>query len=223
MPDISYHRTGWIVLGLLIWLSLPGPLLGSATGILKYDLQQARERLDTNLALRDRISADLKTLRQTNTVDTDTVSAYEAYLTQVDAMVAEDRRTVAELEALKANYVEPAADLTKEGNLTEQGVNPTILPEPVENEVDALDRELESSLAAFDAMLLKELELIRIKSAARMQDLSEEAAAAARRLKEKGIDLESESTPDSSMSSEEPLKPPMTPMKKPKWLKITVK
>jgi hypothetical protein len=69
--------------------------------------------------------------------------------------------------------------------------------------VAILDRELDTSLAAFDSMLLKELELIRAKSAERMRDLSEEVAAAARRLKEKGIDLESESSSDSAHTSDD--------------------
>ena len=40
-------------------------------------------------------------------------------------------------------------------------------------------------------MLLIELDLIRTKSSEKMQDLSEQAAAAAERLREKGIDLDS--------------------------------
>jgi hypothetical protein len=52
-------------------------------------------------------------------------------------------------------------------------------------------------------MLLTELELIKARSAERMRDLAEEAAAAAERLKEKGIDLEYETPPESSDSGDE--------------------
>ena len=82
-------------------------------------------------------------------------------------------------------------------------MDPNIPEEQVGDEVAILDRELNTSLATFDSMLLKELELIRAKSAERMRDLAEEVAAAARRLKEKGIDLESESTSDSADTSDD--------------------
>jgi hypothetical protein len=55
----------------------------------------------------------------------------------------------------------------------------------------ALDRQLDSSLAQFDEMLLKELDLIRAKSSERMRDLAQEAAAAAQRLREQGIEINS--------------------------------
>ena len=202
---ISFNiRIGWVVVGLLVWLYSTGPLFGSAAGMLKYDLQQARERVQVNLALRGRITADVMALKQSNNADPEIVSAYEAYLTQVNAMVVEDRKTVAQLEALNADYAVPAASVTEDyGSDAGQRGNLIIPEDQVDDDVASLDRELESSLAAFDTLLLKELELIRIKSAERMRDLSEEAAAAARRLKEKGIDLESESTPDSTTPSDD--------------------
>jgi hypothetical protein len=195
-------RIGWTVIGLLVWLTPPGPLFGSATDVLTYDLQQAREKLRMNLAFRDRIAAEMQTLKQSKRADPDTVAAYEAYLNQVQAVVAEERKTVAQLEALNAKYAVPAASLPEDSDLDFQhSVDPNIPEEQVGDEVAILDRELDTSLAAFDSMLLKELELIRAKSAERMRDLSEEVAAAARRLKEKGIDLESESTSDSAYTS----------------------
>jgi hypothetical protein len=50
--------------------------------------------------------------------------------------------------------------------------------------------------------LLKELDLIRAKSAEKMRDLAEEAAEAAKRLREKGIDVETSSSSESSGESE---------------------
>lgn len=197
-------RIGWVVIGLLVWLTPPDPLFGSATDVLTYDLQQAREKLRMNLAFRDRIAAEMQTLKQSKTADPDTVAAYEAYLNQVQAMVAEERKTVAQLEALNAKYAVPAASLPEDSDFDYQNtMDPNIPEEQVGDEVAILDRELDTSLAAFDSMLLKELELIRAKSAERMRDLSEEVAAAARRLKEKGIDLESESTSDSAYTSDD--------------------
>ncbi|MGD8951742.1 MAG: hypothetical protein PVI72_17895 [Desulfobacterales bacterium] len=204
MPAPINARIGWVVIGLLVWLTPPGPLFGSATDVLTYDLQQAREKLRMNLAFRDRIAAELQTLKQSKRADPDTVAAYEAYLNQVQAVVAEDRKTVAQLEALNAKYAAPAASLPEDSDLDfHHTMDPNIPEEQVEDEVAILDRELDTSLAAFDSMLLTELELIRAKSAERMRDLSEEVAAAARRLKEKGIDLESESSSDSADTSDD--------------------
>ena len=204
MPAPINARIGWVVIGLLVWLIPPGPLFGNATDVLTYDLQQAREKLRMNLAFRDRIAAEMQTLKQSKRADPDTVAAYEAYLNQVQAMVAEERKTVAQLEALNAKYAVPAASLPEDSDFDYQDTrDPNIPEEQVGDEVAILDRELDTSLAAFDSMLLKELELIRAKSAERMRDLSEEVAAAARRLKEKGIDLESESSSDSAYTSDD--------------------
>jgi hypothetical protein len=204
MPAPINARIGWVVIGLLVWLTPPGPLFGSATDVLTYDLQQAREKLRMNLAFRDRIAAELQTLKHSKRADPDTVAAYEAYLNQVQAVVAEESKTVAQLEALNAKYAVPAASSPEDSDLDFQHtMDPNIPEEQVEDEVAILNRELDTSLAAFDAMLLKELELIRAKSAERMRDLAEEVAAAAQRLKEKGIDLESESTSDSAYTSDD--------------------
>ena len=204
MPKTLTQRIGWVAFGLLVWLTSSVPLFGSATDILKYDLQQAREKLHTNLAFRDRIATEMKTLEQSNNPDPGTVAAYRDYLDQVDAMVAEDRKSVAQLEALVAKYDVPAVSLPMEsGADTQQTLDPNIPEEQVSDEVAALDRKLDSSLATFDSMLLKELELIRAKSTARMRDLTEEAAAAAERLKEKGIDLEYESSPGSTETEDD--------------------
>ena len=79
---------------------------------------------------------------------------------------------------------------------------------PEEQTVDtlaALDRELDASLAAFDDMLLKELELIRAASAEKMRDFALEAADAARRLKEKeGDPGESGGPPRKASGKSEP-------------------
>jgi hypothetical protein len=204
MPAPINSRIGWSVIGLLLWITLPGPLFGSATDVLKYDLQQARENLRTNLEFRDRIAAEMQVLKQSERADPDTIAAYEAYLNQVQAMVAEDRRTVAQLEALNSKYADSAvSNPSKSVTDSQRLMDPIVPEEQVGDELAVLDWELDTSLAAFDAMLLKELELIRAKSAERMRDLAEEAAAAARRLKEKGIDLESESASGSAATSDD--------------------
>ena len=56
------------------------------------------------------------------------------------------------------------------------------------DELDTLDGRLDESLAAFDEMLLKEMEDISEQSEQKMRQLAEQAAAAEERLKEQGID-----------------------------------
>jgi hypothetical protein len=79
-------------------------------------------------------------------------------------------------------------------------LDPQIPEQQNVDELAALDRELNESLSEFDEMLLKELDLIQAKSAGKMQDLAQEAAAAAKRLREKGVDLDSPA--DESAESE---------------------
>ena len=64
--------------------------------------------------------------------------------------------------------------------------------EQTRDPVTELDRQLSASLNEFDAVLLKEMETIETESAAKMHDLAQEAAEAAKRLKEKGVELDSD-------------------------------
>ena len=172
--------------------------------MLTYDLEQAREKLRVNQEFKERVAADFQTLKESNNADPDTIAAYQAYLDQIQAMVAEDRKTVAQLEALNTKYSSSGASLPSESGTSDPLMtDPRIPEEQVDDEVASLDRELNTSLAAFDTMLLTELELIKAKSEERMRDLAEEAAAAAERLKAKGIDLEYETPPDDTGSGDE--------------------
>ena len=194
----------WIVISLIIVLAPLDPIYGSSTDLLTYDLEQAREKLRVNQEFKERVAADLKTLKESNNADPDTIAAYQAYFDQIQAMVAEDRKTVAQLEALSTKYSSADVSLpSKSGTGDPLMTDPRIPEEQVDDEVASLDRELDTSLAAFDTMLLTELELIKAKSAERMRDLAEEAAAAAERLKEKGIDLEYETPPDATGTGDE--------------------
>jgi hypothetical protein len=85
----------------------------------------------------------------------------------------------------------------------EDMVNPPIPEEQVVDEVTMLERQLDGSLAAFDDMLLKELDLILTKSSERMQDLSNEADAAVQRLREKGIEIDADAEEDAAESGQE--------------------
>ena len=153
-----------------------------ATGRDKIEsaLESARKELRISIATQEKIALDLAKLKRSGDASPDMVKDYQRYLSRVQDMVAEHRRKVAKIEALHARYdIRKAPDRSAHGDDTEAMINPAIPEEQVVDEVASLDRQLDSSLAQFDEMLLKELDLIRAKSSERMRDLAQEAAAAA--------------------------------------------
>lgn len=162
-------------------------------------LESTRRDLRISIAAEKRIASDLEKLEKSEKASPDIIEDYELYLSRVQAMVAENRDTVAKMEALYARYdIQKSSDASVYQDDTASVVNPEIPEEQVVDEVAELDRQLDNSLIEFDEMLLKELNLICAKSSEKMWDLAEEAAAAAERLREKGIDI-------NTTSEEEPV------------------
>jgi hypothetical protein len=170
-------------------------------------LEKARDDLRVSQATEKRIAAELEKLKQSGNASAEDIRNYEAYHERVQAMVAENRKIVEKMEAAQARHsAAPKGSQTATSGDTEMGSDPSIPEEQTQDQVAALDRELSASLGEFDAMLLKEMETIETESAAKMRDLAQEAAAAAKRLKEKGVDLGSdgsESTDGESKQGEE--------------------
>ena len=146
----------------------------------------------------------MEQLKNSGNASPEVIEAYEVYLDRVQGMVLENRKIVQKLEALYTKYA-PQSGSSSPSSSTEAGTVPNIkLPDEKEfDELGALDRELDDSLAAFDELLLIELEKIRKESADKMRDLAEEAAAAAQRLREEGEDVESASPEAMSEAGEE--------------------
>jgi hypothetical protein len=167
-------------------------------------LQKAREELRISEATERRIAAELQRLKNSDYPSPDTVADYEIYLERVHAMVVESRQRVADMEAAYAEYAaQTNSRQPPAGNELDKRLHPSIPETQSSDTVASLDRELNASLADFDEMLLQELEAIRSKSAERMRDMAQEAAEAAKRLRDKGVDLgDSESSAD-----EEPERP----------------
>jgi hypothetical protein len=155
----------------------------------------ARKNLRISQATERRIASELEQLKQSGKATPEVIQDYEIYLNRVRAMVAENQKIVNEMEATYASYTpEKSPSGSTPADEMDKMLDPDIPEQQTADELAALDRELDQSLSEFDAMLLKELELIRAKSADKMQDLAREAAEAAKRLKEKGIDLEGASS-----------------------------
>jgi hypothetical protein len=166
-------------------------------------LELARKDLRISIATEEQIASTLSKLKKSGDASSDIIEDYGLYLSRVQAMVAENRKLVAKMEALNARYdIRKAPDGSAYSDDTEAMMNPAIPEEQVVDEVVALDRQLDSSLAEFDEMLLKELDLIRAKSSDRMQDLAEAAAAAAERLRDQGIEINTDFEKESAQSEQ---------------------
>ncbi|MDJ0915510.1 MAG: hypothetical protein QNI95_18210 [Desulfobacterales bacterium] len=152
-------------------------------------LAKAREDLRIAEATEKRIAADYAKIKNSNNASPAVLDDYEIYLNRVQALVKEKRRIVQGMEAVYASKAKP----TSKSYYQHPGA-PSVPIDDIPEEKDpdqlsVLDKELDDSLAAFDDMLLKEMETIRSKSHKKMTDLAEEAAEAAQRLREKGIDV----------------------------------
>jgi len=119
-------------------------------------------------------------------------------------MVAENRRTVNKMESAYSQHA-PAQKSSGETEAAKQpeGSDQPIPEEQTREPVAELDRQLSASLSEFDSMLLKEMESIEAESSAKMHDLAQEAAEAAKRLKQKGVDLGTTESESSDKASEQ--------------------
>jgi len=170
-------------------------------------LAKARDDLRLSQATEKRIAEEFEQLKKSGNASDEDIRDYEAYLESVRAMVAENRKTVEKMEGAYRQHspnkkTSNAAESGELGKLSDQ----TIPEEQTQDRVTELDRQLSASLAEFDTMLLKEMETIETESAAKMRDLAQEAAEAASRLKEKGVELdgdESKSSDDASQQGED--------------------
>jgi len=188
----------------IILLGLCVNLYAATRQKIESALELARKDLRISMATEEQIASELAKLKKSGDASSDMVEDYERYLIRVQAMVAENRKMVTKIEALNARYdIRKAPDGSKYSDDTEAMINPAIPEEEVVDEVVALDRQLDSSLAQFDEMLLKELDLIRAKSSERMRDLAEEAAAAAKRLRDQGIEINTDVEEESAESEQD--------------------
>jgi len=170
-------------------------------------LEKANDDLRVSQATEKRIAAELEQLKKSGNASAEDIRDYETYLERVQAMVAENRKIVEKMEAAQARH-SPGKESSQAAASGESKKlsDPTIPEEQTPDQVAELDRQLSASLSEFDTMLLKEMETIETESAAKMRDLAQEAAEAAKRLKEKGVDLgsdESESTDEGSKQGEQ--------------------
>ena len=176
----------------------------AAAGTADSKLEEARRNLRISEATEQRIASELEQLKQSGTASPETIKNYETYHESVREMVAENRKIVQQMEAAKARHSSGATSSETSGGGKEGDMHdPRIPEEQTTGEVAALDRQLNASLNQFDAKLLKEMDEIRDGSAEKMRDLAQEAAEAAKRLREKGVDVDTSGSESSEGSEDE--------------------
>ena len=178
-PNMKYPGIGFLA-AILVFLTATSAL--ATRDAAKEALETAWENLKIAQATELRIAAKLKALRESGNVSPEILKDYETYLKNVQLMVLENQRIVQHMEVAYTGK----SDISIITGDSDMEPSPEIrIPE--ENKVDRvaqLDQELDDSLAAFDEMLLKRLELIRAESADKMTDWAMDAADAANRAKE---------------------------------------
>jgi hypothetical protein len=174
----------------------------AAAGTADSKLEEARRNLRISEATEKRIAAELEQLKKSGTASPETIKNYETYHESVKEMVAENRKIVAQMEAAKARYASAASSSEAGGGKSGDLLDPQIPEEQSTDRVAALDRELNASLNRFDARLLKEMDDIREESAEKMRDLAQEAAEAAKRLRESGVAVNTAGSASSESSEE---------------------
>ena len=174
-----------------VWLSMISFAFGDAPEGMRSKLEVARENLRISRATEARIAADLDHLRKFGNASPEVLADYETYLERVREMVAVHQRIVEEMEAVYAKHPSMKSSVNSGTSSEVKDARAVELPdEEAFDELAPLDREFNESLAEFDEMLLRELDEIRAKSAEKMTDLAQEAAAAARRLRERGVEVD---------------------------------
>jgi hypothetical protein len=117
-------------------------------------------------------------------------------------MTAENRKIYEQMEAAYNRQSPGAMNAnTAVPDEPDRMYDPSIPEEQTVDEVVALDKEFNESLARFDDKLLKEMEEIRAGSAEKLQDLAQEAADAAKRLRDKGVDVDTSSSESSESAN----------------------
>jgi hypothetical protein len=149
-----------------------GPQEGDAA---EEQLQAAKEKLRVSEETEQRVQAEFEALKQSGQATAGVNKDYETYLNRVRGMVAENRELVRQLETAMA------------ASAPEQRIQEAGEDKPLDTA--RLDRELSRSLSEFDQLLLEEMDSIREQSDRKMTSLAEEAAAAAERLRQQGIDV----------------------------------
>lgn len=181
-----------IFAGMLPLIAILSVINGAPQDEVQLRLEKARENLRISQATEGRISSELEQLKNSGKATPEILKDYETYLNRIQAMVNENQKIVNNMGAAYSRYQKSAKTTGCSNSIqSEDNLYTEILAEEEPDDLTVLDRELNDSLAEFDEMLLKEMDEIRAKSENNMNNIAGEAAEAAERLREKGVDVSS--------------------------------
>ena len=163
-----------------------GLLAGAGAEALSRDERVAQARRDwlVGLATEKRIAEDLARYKSSDQASPEVIQLYETYLDRVRRLTEEKRKVLDALEGRGKTGSTPAPPSGAKTKAAQQPAYDPQIPEDQElDEIRALNAELDRSLAAFDDMLLREIEQSRVESEIKMQTLAREAARAAKSLR----------------------------------------
>jgi hypothetical protein len=175
MPRLA--MTGLTLLA--FWLLLCSAGLASSQA---ERLAEAQLELEIGMATEQRILDELNRYRAAGETSPERIALYETYLDRVRQLTEEKRKRVRQLGK---SLQQPGASAGSGTPAPDPAPPDLDIPEDRElDELRALQRELDQSIAAFDDMLLTESEVARVQSELKMKQLAQEAAQAARSLRE---------------------------------------
>ncbi len=154
-------------------------------GAVAVRLEEAREKLHVSEVTEKRIAAQLDQLKKSGKASSEDIRNYETYLDSVRGLVAENRKIVARMQAAYAGRPMGMKNSASAGG-AHKAMATQSPGQQIDDEVKALDRQLNASLDEFDGVLLKQMDEIRAESADTMRDLAQQAAEAAERLRKNG-------------------------------------
>ena len=189
MHTMPLHPGVRRIIHLILAILITGLLSGADALALTREERIAQARRDwlVGVATEERIAADLERYRGLDHTSQEVIQLYETYLDRVRRLTEEKRRILEALEDSKARGgVSSAPREATPGRAGQPAYDPQILEDRELDEAQALDQEFNRSLAAFDDMLLREIEQSRVQSDLKMKRLAQEAARAAKSLREQG-------------------------------------
>ncbi len=163
---------------------------------LEAEIAQARRDWLVGLATEKRIADELASYQASDTVSPEVVQLYETYLDRVQRLTEEKRRLLEQLERHEVRA--PAGAPGAKQQAVKPAYDPRVPEDQELDELDALNQEFDRSLAAFDDMLLREIEQSRVQSDLKMKQLAREAAQAKKALGAQGP-MEGSAEAESSM------------------------
>ena len=151
---------------------------------LDEQIAQARRDWLIGLATEKRIAGELASYQASDTASPEVVQLYETYLDRVQRLTEEKRRLLEQLERHHVRAPSGAPGAVQQ--TAKPAYNPQVPEDQELDELNALNQQLDRSLAAFDDMLLREIEQSRVQSDLKMKQLAREAARAKKALGEQG-------------------------------------